>query len=96
MENAVTLANWYVMEACRLQEAARTDPRLRRAQVLLDWLQGRPERQTSFRDIIKFGPANLRTKDAADDALTILAKHGWVEEASKRPRLILLREEDQP
>lgn len=38
--NALTLADWYVSEALRLYQAARTDPRLLRAQQLLEWMQG--------------------------------------------------------
>ena len=39
MANALTLVDWYVVEALRLHGAARTDPRLRRAQELLDWMR---------------------------------------------------------
>jgi hypothetical protein len=39
MKRAVEIAGWYVGEADRLAQAARTDSRLLRAQTLLDWLR---------------------------------------------------------
>ena len=90
MACALTLADWYVAEAVRLQRAARTDARLIRAKGLLDWLQGRGEPVIAFRDVLQLGPSATRSKAAADEALKILTDHGWIEEASARPRQIRL------
>ena len=94
MACAAELVSFYVGEALRLQKAGRTDPKLQLAQRLLDWLRGTGDQRITFRDIVKYGPGALRTKDAADAALAVLISHGWVEEVSRRPRTIGLRAED--
>lgn len=86
MENAVTLVNWYLGEAERLQSASRLDPKLLRASALLDWLKGRDSDECGFREILRFGPMPVRTKDKADEAVGVLADHKWLAETSKRPR----------
>jgi len=88
MKGGIVLADWYVAETLRLHAAGRTDPKLKVAQRLLDWLHARNEEEISFRDIIKFGPGSVCTKAEADAALTILVQHGWVTEVSSRPRLL--------
>jgi transposase len=52
IRNAVTLVDWYLNEACRLQHAGRTDPRLVRAAALLEWLRSRPKGEVSVREIL--------------------------------------------
>jgi hypothetical protein len=94
MKSAIELADWYVNEAVRLERAARTDPGLIRAQQLLDWMRGRHEMMIGFRDILQFGPAQLRTKAAAEDALAILKSHEWIAEVSGRPRRVRLVSEE--
>ncbi len=87
MGNAVVVVDWYINETLRLQRAARTDPKLVRAQRLLDWLQANgPE--IEVRDLLRLGPASERTKTAADESLAVLKAHGWVREVSKRPHRI--------
>lgn len=88
MRSALVLADWYVNEAVRLQQAARTDSKLMAAQQLLDWMRGRGEEVFSFREIIQFGPSATRTKIAAEQALTTLTAHGWVVQVSARPRKV--------
>ena len=56
-------------EAVRLQSAARTDPRLVRAQQLLDWLLGGDEDAISFREIGKLAPPPFRIKAGAEEAI---------------------------
>jgi hypothetical protein len=93
MRSALKLADWYVNEAVRLQSAARTDPRLVRAQQLLDWLRSRDQDAISFREIGKLAPPPFRTKAGADEAIGILKSHGWLVETSARPRKFrLIRE----
>jgi len=90
MRSAVMLMDWYVNEAIRLQHASRTDASLLVAQQLLDWLRERGQELIPFREILQLGPAATRTKAAADRALTTLKAHGWIVEASKRPRKLRL------
>lgn len=90
MENAVTLVNWYLGEAERLQSASRLDPKLLRASALLDWLRERDSDECSLRDILRLGPGFLRTKERADEAVGILIGHKWLSEISTRPRVFRL------
>jgi hypothetical protein len=76
--------------AVRVEEAAGTDARLLWAQQLPDWLQGRGERDTDFRDVLRLGPRALRAKAKANEALAILKAHGWITKLSARPRRIRL------
>lgn len=88
MRDALTLADWYVAEALRLQQAGRNDHRLQRAAALLEWLQTRPGGKAGFREILQFGPSAMRTKAMAEEALVILGSHSWTVEASARPLII--------
>jgi uncharacterized protein DUF3987 len=88
MEGPVGLAEWYVCGALRLKQAGRTDPKLLRAAKLLGWLQGQPGGKAGISGILTHGPNALRTKAAAEEALAILAAHGWTVEVSSRPRII--------
>ncbi len=90
MAAAVALADWYVNEALRLHHAGRRDPKLVRAQALLDWLRERGGAGVMVRDVLRLGPAATRTKAAAEEALAVLKGHGWVVEASRRPRAFRL------
>jgi Protein of unknown function (DUF3987) len=75
MANAVKLMDWYLAEACRLQQGGLIDPALRRAAALLDWLQAQPDKNVAFRKILPLGPNQT-------------AAHGWIIEASARPRIV--------
>jgi hypothetical protein len=96
MENAVTLAGWYLGEAKRLQSASRLDPKLLRAAGLLEWLKGRGRADCAFRDIMRTGPNQTRTKAAADEAVSILIEHNSIVETTKRPRAFRLVESSAP
>jgi hypothetical protein len=65
MGNAIVIMQWHVNEVLRLQQSGRTDPSLLRAQQLLDWLKTRSP-EVSVREILRFGPADLRTKASAE------------------------------
>ena len=88
MKGAVKLAEWHVGEALRLKAVGRTDPKLFRAAKLLEWLQSQPNGEAGISKILTGGPNAMRTKDAADEALKILAEHGWTIDVSNRPRVI--------
>jgi hypothetical protein len=72
MDCAVSLMNWYLGEAERLQGVARLDRRLLRAGALLEWMQTQGTSEIEFRHILQFGPSIVRTKAAAEDAIVIL------------------------
>jgi hypothetical protein len=93
MTCGVELASYYVGEVLRLQSTGRANPRLLLAQRLLDWMKSTGDKRISFRDIITYGPGPLRTKEAAEAAISVLTSHGWLEEASKRPRILSLTQE---
>lgn len=86
----IGLADWYLREALRLAHASRLDPKLLRAQALLDWLRARERPEIGFRDILQLGPSATRTKAAADDAVNLLQAHGWLREINARPKRFLL------
>ena len=90
MRCAIALVDWYIAEALRLQGAARTDPRLMRAHQLLQWMQQQSDPLIPFRDILRLGPSATRTKSAAEEALRILAEHGWVAEEKGRSHRVRL------
>jgi hypothetical protein len=86
MANALMLADWYVTETLRLEQAGHRDPKLLQAHALLTWLHERGDPVVDFRAILQFGPGSLRTKRAAEEAVAILIAHGWLTEVSHRPR----------
>lgn len=86
MAGALALADWYVTETLRLYQAGRRDPKLLRAQALLDYMRRRGDGEVRFSDVLQFGPAETRTKAPAEEALEILKAHGWVVESNPRPR----------
>ena len=90
MVSAVALVDWYFAEALRLHAAGRTDPAILQAAALLEWMQDRVGNggEVSFRDVLRLGPNATRRLDAAEAALKTLARHGWTEETSARPRII--------
>ena len=99
MGHATALVGWYVGEAQRLAAAAMTDPKIARAQRLLEWVRssGVNADGISVRDggisvrwITRFAPTDLRTKDAAEGAVAILASHGWFREGAKPKRWSLI------
>jgi hypothetical protein len=93
MRCGIGLADWYLGEALRLAQASRLDPKLMRAQSLLDWLRSREEREFAVRDILRLGPSSVRTKAAAEDAVAILNAHNWLRELAPRPKRYLLLSE---
>jgi len=85
MASAIVLARWYLTEAVRLQQAARTDPKLLVADSVLKFLRARSEREIRVRELMQYGPSTVRTKSAAEEALKTLCAHGMISEVCKRP-----------
>jgi hypothetical protein len=99
MRDAAALVEWYVGESQRLAAAAMTDPRIARAQRLLEWTRasGVNADGVSVRDggisvrwITRFAPTDLRTKDTAESAVAVLVNHGWFRDAGKPKRWSLV------
>lgn len=87
MADAVELVRWHLGEALRLCAAYMTDPATRHAVKLLEWLRvdypgGAP---FGLRDIVRFGPAELRRKSAAESAMRKLCDHGYAAVHSPKP-----------
>ena len=60
-------------------------PRLVRAQQLLDWLLGGGEDTISPNEIGKLAPPPFRIKAGAEEAISILKSHGWLENLPPAP-----------
>jgi hypothetical protein len=91
-ERGAALAGWYVNEALRLAAASMTDPKIMLAARLLDWWQGKPEFHDalSLRSVMRFGPADLRSKSVAESALRVLVDHRHARQlGDKQPRWAL-------
>jgi hypothetical protein len=87
MSNATRLIDWYLGETLRLAAASMTDPAVAAAKRLLDWLHSRSDKTVALRDVCRLGPAESRSKANAEASIKILADHGWLTDASQRPRL---------
>ncbi len=88
MADAIELAQFYLMEAKRLAEAATVSVETEQAEKLRRWIleswpavatsQGRDARTIVPRDIVTLGPNALRETAIVKKLLGILAAHGWL------------------
>jgi hypothetical protein len=78
MKDALELVTWHLNEALRLAKRARISPKLRNAQLLLEWLQRTGKKVIPFREALQRGPWGLRNKDDMSAAFEVLRDHGWV------------------
>lgn len=79
MQNGITLARYYLVEANRLISGAIVDADIDRADKLRVWLMETWKEPTiTNRDVVQFGPNSVRDSKAAKKALQILADHGWL------------------
>jgi hypothetical protein len=77
----ITLSRFYLAEALRLFNTAKTDPDLVLAEKVLTWLRTRecPDKHlVSLPDVYQFGPNAVRDKGTAGRILGILSDHRWV------------------
>lgn len=75
----IELVNFYLGQALRIQAAAATDLRLRRAARLLAWLQEKwGEELVSPVEVYQLGPAEFRQRTQALESIRILEEHGWL------------------
>ena len=81
MKNGIVLARFYLTEALRLLNSARTNPDLISAEKVLDWLRTREKGErmyVSLPEVYQFGPNVVRDKSTALKAIHILVDHGWL------------------
>ncbi|WP_394227583.1 hypothetical protein [Paracoccus marcusii] len=79
MEQAITLARFYLKEASRLAGAANLSGEIGRAEALRKWLREKwTKRHVTVRDVLQRGPGSLRESPKAKAALRILEEHGWL------------------
>ena len=86
MKNAITVAQWYIDEAARLQESGQLTPELVTADKVLEFIKERGG-SVGFRELVQLGPSEVRSKHAADAAVAVLAEHGLIKD-SGRPRVL--------
>ena len=81
MADAITLAQFYLVEASRLADAATVSVEIERAERLRCWLlESWPHPEILPRDVLRLAPIRaLRESPAARKALEVLASHGWLE-----------------
>lgn len=79
MGDAIELAQYYLAEASRLANIARTSLEITRAEALRHWLQERwEEPELLVRDVMNKGPNQLRDSPKARAAIALLEQHGWL------------------
>ena len=79
MQNAIEVAEWFLMELCRLKDCGYVSPDLRDAEVLREWLlHKRAGRAVNIRDLIRSGPRPAHNSQRARSLIGILQEHGWV------------------
>ena len=79
MNDAITLAQYYLAEASRLSSAALVSAEIDKAEKLRRWLlTDWTEPDVLVREVVRLGPSALRESPKARAALGILEKHGWL------------------
>lgn len=88
MGDAVELAQFYLMEAKRLSEAATVSEEIDRAERLRRWLleswpaiaakNSRDPQTIVPRDVVMLGPNSLRETATVKKLMAVLAAHGWL------------------
>jgi hypothetical protein len=79
MQNAITLANYYLAEAARLMTGAMADAEINRAEKLRVWLQETwTEPNIIYAEILQFGPYEFRNSKDVGKSLKLLVTHGWL------------------
>jgi hypothetical protein len=94
LNNAETLMIWYLNEALRLARSLRLPPKLKDAQLMLDWLHRTRRSVIDIRDAQRNGPNRLRQKAPITQAFEILQDHGWLKPVSSK-RWSVVRERKQ-
>ena len=88
MNAGCQLAGWYVAEALRLSGMHRQPLSLRNAIKLHEWLVAKERAEISLREIMRLGPSQVRSKDAAEAAVRLLQEHGHLVVKKTKPLLL--------
>jgi hypothetical protein len=91
MRRGIAISDWHLSEAKRLLLGSGVDPKLKRAQLLLTWLQTMGYVRFSCRDIHQKGPNSLRHRAIYKEALLILMDHYWIAPVPGKPSHFILR-----
>jgi hypothetical protein len=91
MRRGIAISDWHLSEAKRLLLGSGVDPKLKRAQLLLTWLQTMGYERFSCRDIHQKGPNSLRDRANYKEALALLMDHHWIAPAPGKPLHFILR-----
>jgi len=80
IEQAVTLGQYYLNEALRLNDGGPQYARLNNAQTLLDWMRSKEQSIFPLSQIYQKGPRSCkaRTKSAAQKLINTLVDYGWL------------------
>lgn len=88
MTDAIELAQFYLLEAKRLAEAATVSEEIDRAEHLRRWIieswpgiasgQGRDPQTIVPRDVVRSGPNALRETATIRKLMGVLENHGWL------------------
>lgn len=76
---AAALVDWYLAEALRLRGVASVPQEIRDAEAVLAWCRERGLESVHSADLVRLGPAAIRTADAVHAAMTVLERHGWAQ-----------------
>jgi putative DNA primase/helicase len=76
MAAGIKLATWYLFEARRMITAVDQPQEVADAVSLENWLLSRGENRIEFREILRLGPPQLRTKRRRDGAIAQLVDFG--------------------
>lgn len=79
MADAITLAQFYLSEASRLASAATVSAEIDKAEALRKWLlESWPHSEITLRDVVQYGPNQMRESPKAFAAIETLQEHGWL------------------
>ena len=79
MANAISIAQYYLSEACRLANGVSISVEIERAELLRQWLLSKWQENVVLpRDILQRGPNSLRESPKVRKAIALLVAHGWL------------------
>ena len=94
VRSAVQLVDFYLSEILRLNDLAKIAPRLKKAKKLLDWAKGSNRRVLNRREIMQYGPSELRSKEVIDQVFDILVEYGHALPKEGRSRTVIIWSEN--
>jgi hypothetical protein len=77
IERACLLVDWHLGEALRLVGTAQVPRDIRDAEAVLTWCHDRRLRLVHSGQLVRCGPASVRTADRLRVVMAVLERHGW-------------------